>query len=172
MGRKLVKPSFSYAAQLCEMRERLLKENSRFPGCGHLERYSDISEWLCEIEKEENARQEEIFLYVSGDRLLGMIEIRKTLNAYLYNYGGQIGYTVHPEERRKGYGSEMLGKILPCCRALGFKEVLVTCVDFNTASEKIIRKNGGVYQDTRDFKEGGVSLKRFLIDTGEEKKSL
>ena len=34
-------------------------------------------------------------------------------------------------------------------RELGIKKALVTCADWNKASEGVILANGGVYEDTR-----------------------
>ena len=39
------------------------------------------------------------------DRLVGIMDFRRRLNPYLLNYGGNIGYSVRPSERGKGYAS-------------------------------------------------------------------
>ena len=37
-----------------------------------------------------------------------MIQLRHCFNDYLERYGGHIGYSVRPDERRKGYAAWML----------------------------------------------------------------
>ena len=60
------------------------------------------------------------------DRLVGIMDFRRRLNPYLLNYGGNIGYSVRPSERGKGYAAQMLRLVLPKCRAAGESRVLIT----------------------------------------------
>ena len=76
-----------------------------------------------------------------------MINIRHTLNEYLYNYGGHIGYSVRKNERRKGYAKEMLKIALEECMKLGINKVLLTCDADNIASTKTIKSCGGILED-------------------------
>ena len=39
----------------------------------------------------------------SDNKIVGMISIRLKLNKALWNFGGNIGYSIRPSERRKGY---------------------------------------------------------------------
>lgn len=39
------------------------------------------------------------------DRLVGIMDFRRRLNQNLLNYGGNIGYSVRPSERGKGYAA-------------------------------------------------------------------
>lgn len=81
------------------------------------------------------------------NKLLGMINIRHTLNDYLYNYGGHIGYNVRKIERKKGYAKEMLKIALEECRRLEMKKVLITCDADNIASMKTIKFCGGILEN-------------------------
>ncbi|ASZ09228.1 GNAT family N-acetyltransferase [Mesoplasma chauliocola] len=94
-----------------------------------------------------------------NDNFVGIINIRLKLNEYLLNYGGHIGYSVSPENRNKGIATEMLSQALEVCKKEGIYEVLVTCT--NQASEKVIIKNGGLFEDIRS--DGKTSFKRFWI---------
>ena len=83
------------------------------------------------------------WLLSDDEVLIGEVHIRHRLTQELEDYGGHIGYMVRPGERKKGYGTMMLAMALEKSLALGFKRVMVTCEPGNTASARIICKNGG-----------------------------
>jgi predicted acetyltransferase len=87
--------------------------------------------------------------YVSGAEYLGRLAIRHSLNAFLLEEGGHIGYDVRPTARRKGYATAMLREALPIARSLGITQTLVTCDVDNVASRKVIEAAGGVFEDER-----------------------
>lgn len=101
------------------------------------------------------------FLAVEGDQIVGRVSIRHSLNDWLLNYGGNIGYGVRPEFRKRGYATEILKQSLEYCRGLGLERVLVTCNDSNEASSKTIEKCGGVLENkVLEQIEGGERLVR------------
>lgn len=102
------------------------------------------------------------FAVRKGDgRIVGIIDLRHTLNDFLKDYGN-CGYSVRPSERRKGYGTEMLRQL--CCvgRQAGMEELRLSVMRANTASVRTIQKNGGVYE--RSFEEQGATADIYLID--------
>jgi predicted acetyltransferase len=103
------------------------------------------------------------WLLDSRNTVLGAVNIRHRLNQHLYNCGGHIGYGVCPSERRKGYATLILSFALEKTRELGLKKVLVVCDQGNTASERTIIKNGGVF-DSEYIEENGNVVRRFWID--------
>ena len=98
----------------------------------------------------------------SDGRMLGTLQVRHTLNEYLLHFGGHIGYSVRPDERRKGYASWMLRKALAYCRTLGLERVLITCDADNEASRRTIIKCGGVYENTEPH--DGEAVERYWIE--------
>ena len=54
--------------------------------------------------------------------------------------GGHIGYVIRPSERRKGYGTLILGLALVQAHACGLDRVRFTCNTENIASARIIEK--------------------------------
>ena len=54
------------------------------------------------------------------------------------------GYTIHPLERRKGYGTRLLALTVAQARLQGASRVQVSCRTTNLGSAKIIQQNGGV----------------------------
>ena len=92
-----------------------------------------------------------------------MIQVRHYFNDYLSKYGGHIGYSIKPNERRKGYATSMLKAVLPYCKEIGLDKILISCIDSNIGSEKTILKNGGVYESTVYERKEKCRLKRFWI---------
>ena len=142
-----------------EYREEFKAFSSPMDGTDLLGVTEDTKEW---VEKEngmwrkENLREGYVpsTLLVAKRRqdvrVVGMINIRHTLNDYLLKCGGNIGYSVRPTERGKGYGKKMLSLSLPYLKALGNNRALVTCNVTNEASRRIITSNNGVYENTID----------------------
>jgi len=81
--------------------------------------------------------------------ILGAINLRHQLNQYLYQYGGHIGYGIHPMYRGKGYGKMMLELALPLFRKISDEGdcILITCNKENIASAKVILSCGGVLEN-------------------------
>jgi len=98
----------------------------------------------------------------SDDTLLGTVNIRSLDTDYFIWFGGNIGYSVRPSERRKGYATRMLALALEECRKAGLQQVLVTCHPDNVASRETIAKNGGVPENEVTDKSGERYL-RFWI---------
>ena len=59
---------------------------------------------------------------------------------------GNVSYEVRPNERRKGYGTAMLGLLLEICSNKGQEWVCVSSKKGNEASRKIIESHGGMFE--------------------------
>ena len=90
--------------------------------------------------------------WVDGDDYLGRIAIRHTLNDFLLDVGGHIGYDVRPTRRREGHATAMLRGALPWALDLGIDPALVTCDQDNVGSVRVIEAAGGVLEDVRGIK--------------------
>ena len=97
------------------------------------------------------------------NRVIGMINIRHRLNNFLLNEYGNIGYSVRPTERGKGYANQILCLGLNECKKIGLNKVLLVCAKNNIASERVIRHNGGIYWNKIDTKCEGKDTKRYWI---------
>ena len=109
---ELIQPNKSYEKQAIEYIQEFYKYNSNINGVGGLYRYLDnYDAWLKKLEEdrtrkmtEEKVPAETYFLVRKSDnKIVGMINIRLQLNEKLKAFGGNIGYSIRPTERRKGY---------------------------------------------------------------------
>lgn len=84
-----------------------------------------------------------LFWAIEDGKYIGRIQLRHELNDKLRNHGGHIGYAVRPSERNKGYATRMLAAALEKARDIGLTEVLMTTMEDNVPSRKVIEANGG-----------------------------
>ncbi|MDF2685069.1 MAG: acetyltransferase [Clostridia bacterium] len=139
-------------------------------GDGGLDCTATYEEWLVKITNDldknkitANRVPSTTYFAVIDDRIVGTIQIRHELNAFLLSYGGHIGYGIRPTERRKGYATKMLSLALEKSKALGLKRVLVSCDKANIGSAKTIINNGGILENEVTEENGNV-YQRYWID--------
>ncbi len=101
---------------------------------------------------------------VRGSRILGSCNLRHRLTEALRDFGGHIGYSVRPLERRKGYATLLLKLALEKARQLGISRALVTCDKNNAASVRVIQKNGGLMDSESYSAQAGRVTQRYWID--------
>ncbi len=149
MSLKLLRPTAAYGEQVMAMRAEMLANGDGFDGCAGLRKIDSYEKWMdFEGRSKPGLPPSHVFLCVreEDDRVVGILEYRPLATPVLQKYGGSIGYSVSPAERRKGYAGEMLRLVLPICKALGETRLLLTCDPANVASRKTIVKNGGVLE--------------------------
>lgn len=168
-----VRPSMEYAEEVWAYKNEFLENNDSMDGCGPLRRARDMKEYLeivnSYLHKETLPEKMVIasqFLCIrkSDKRLVGMIQVRHYFNDYLEKYAGNIGYSVRPCERKKGYATWMLKNIQPFCKSIKLDKILVSCLDDNEGSRRTILNNGGVYDGTVFCETEKVNLERYWIE--------
>lgn len=170
---KLTEPTTAYEKDIWQFRREILSSNDKdkFAGCGTLEKCSSAQEWIDAVNLHKTAKNcpedrvpSNIYIAVRehDNRIVGIIDLRHHINhPILGTWGGHMGYYVRPDERGKGYAKEMVRQNLQKCRALNIPRVLITCDADNSASEKVILANGGVYE--KSIEVDGSIIKRYWI---------
>jgi predicted acetyltransferase len=90
--------------------------------------------------------------------------LRHRLNERSIIEGGHIGYDVPPSQRGRGYATLLLRLTLLRAGEMGLRKVLVTCDFDNAASERVILKNGGVYENQMESEYSGKMVNRYWIE--------
>ena len=93
--------------------------------------------------------QSTLYFWIVGDKIIWAIDIRHNIiHPSLRDYSGHIGYWVRPSERGKWYATQMLALWLIEAKKLWIEKVLISCHPDNPVSQKVILKNGWVYEKT------------------------
>lgn len=88
-------------------------------------------------------------------KIVGIIDIRHNLeNEFLAQYGGHIGFSVRPGERKKGYATEILKMGIEYAKSLNIEKLMIACFSDNIPSIKTIIKCGGVLSETKIYTGG------------------
>ena len=75
---------------------------------------------------------------IDQDGYAGWINLRHTLNAYLEQTYGHIGYCVTPSKRGMGYAKKAVEQLMQHAAEMGLDEVLLACDEDNIGSHKVI----------------------------------
>ena len=169
----LIEPTTEYSRQIQSYRKEFLDSGDSMDGTGDLRKFDDPREWIDYVEKHKDPQTvpegrvpstQFIFVREEDSKIVGMIDIRHHLNEFLELFGGHIGYSVAPSERRKGYATQMLKEALSVCKDLGIRKVLITCIKDNEGSRRTILNNGGMYESTVYEPDENVYLERYWIE--------
>ena len=167
----LIEPTMEYDKQIQAFREEFLNSGD-MDGSSHLRHFLKTDEWIRHTEEYKNSDSpngfvrttQYIFVRENDKKVVGVLQIRHRLNDVLEKFGGYIGYSIAPSERKKGYGTLMLKTALSKCKMLGIKKLLVTCIEGNEGSKRVILNNGGKYESTVYWEERKCNIERYWID--------
>lgn len=125
-----------------------------------------IEEWEKDNNDIDKVHLFPYWLFDNND-VIGLVIIKNNtdVDEMWREYGGNISYVILPSYRNMGYGTISLTLALDKCKELGLNSVLVTCLDDNIGSMKIIEKNNGVLKDiVKDKYKDDKLLRRYIIN--------
>ena len=93
----------------------------------------------------------------------GISDIRLSTNDFILTYAGQIGYSVRPSFRGKGYANKILELASKEAANHYFNRMLFTCNEPNITSSKVIERNGGILGKII-LHSAFPNVKRYLIN--------
>lgn len=172
----LEKPNLNRKEEALEYINEFLENNSEIHGVSGLNKHiDDYENWLKFIEENWNREVSEVlvpshtyfFVRKDDNKIVGMIDIRLALNETLKKYGGNIGYSIRPSERRKGYNKINLYLALKICDENGLDKVMLDCDKANLGSANTIKSLGGVLTKEEYNNEVKTVMQDYWIDVRE-----
>lgn len=173
---QLVKPSILYKDEILAYRREFESGGETLHGTGGLADYDRVEEWLAHAAAmgaratcpPELVPSSTLLCVRADGKLVGMIDIRHELNEYLGRFGGHIGYSIRPSERRKGYAVQQLRLGLAAAGELGLDRVLITCGRDNEGSRRTILACGGVLENEVLDPADGMWTQRYWVEVRHE----
>lgn len=157
-------PTIQHELMANQFKEEFFEHNERVINGSALLDQMDYKEWLNNTKRNRNPETVRgdwvvattFFAIRKSDRkIIGIIDIRHNLeNKFLAEYGGHIGYAVRPNERRKGYATQILKMALEYGKSLNLTKVMLGCYTDNIASIKTITKCGGILTKSKPYVDG------------------
>ena len=159
-----LREGFDFGTQPCASTESVEEIEADF--AGHIARITDQSGTVRLPTGEAVPKVPFSVLWlVEDDSFIGQLNLRHELNDYLRQWGGHIGFAIRPSRRRQGYGRLILALGLEECRRRGMERILVTCLEDNRGSARVIEANGGVLVNAVADPAGRGRLRRYWISS-------
>ena len=167
----LEKPSLKRKEDIIDFLDEFKRHKSDINGAGGLEKiysgysFAEALKLCLKLEIDDYASKlgwcpGKTFLLIRDldKKIIGVINIRWNLTEEMMQFAGNIGYSIRPTERLKGYNKINLYLGLIEAKKLGLDEVILGCVKTNIGSDKTIKALGG------KLKKENVDTNVYTID--------
>lgn len=168
---KLVRPTEKFKGRALRFKQEFFDHGEMIMnGSELLDKTDDYNVWLKSIIDNTNIETvntdwvvtDTFFAVDETDEIIGIIDLRHTLNDFLKDFGN-CGYSVRPSERRKGYATEMLRLLLVYAKNIGMNELHLSVERDNEPSIKTIIKNGGIYERSFEFEGEQADIYKIVL---------
>lgn len=176
----LEEPSLERKNEIIDYINEFVKYKSDINGTGSLDKilegytFEQALDICLNMKNEEYAKklgrcQGKTFLLIrkNDNKIIGTINIRWNLTEQMKHFGGNIGYSIRPTERRKGYNKINLYLGLIESKKLGLDKVMLDCDINNLGSSKTIEALGGKLDRTEIDPDDGILTKVYWINVDE-----
>jgi predicted acetyltransferase len=168
MDRSLIKPNAEFESSYREY-IRELGDEERYPFPLDFD-HSEFSSLLARLADFEAGRSLPVdyvasstYWLVEAGEILGVSNLRHTLNEEIRRCGGHIGLGIRPSQRGRGLGAELMSLTIQEAKKRGIDEVHIHCYKSNPASAKIIAANGGVLHSEIEEGVSANVVQRFVV---------
>lgn len=168
VARSLIKPDIEYKASYREYIRELGNEE-RYPFPLDFD-HSDFASLLGRLDDLEAGRDlpsgyvaSSTYWLVDAGEVIGVSNLRHTLNEEIRRCGGHIGLGIRPSRRGRGLGAELMALTIQEAWKRGIDEVQIHCYKSNPASARIIESNGGVLHSEISEAQPERIVQRFLV---------
>lgn len=168
---KLIRPTKELKEKALDFRQEFFDNGEKvINGSELLDQTENYDDWLASVTANTSAKTvnpawvvtDTLFAVDETEKIVGIIDLRHTLNDFLRDLGNS-GYSVRPSERRKGIASEMLRQLLTIAVQSGMTELHLSVEKTNEPSIKTITKNGGVYERSFEFEGEPADIYRIVL---------
>lgn len=156
---KLIAPDISYQQSYHRYIQELGDEE-RYPFPLDFD-YQDFPAYLSRLKEIEQGINlptgyvpSSTYWLVQNDELIGVSNLRHSLNDSIRHAGGHIGLSIRPSQRRKGLSKTLLQLTIGKAKAMGIETVHIHCYRHNAASARMIRACGGVLESEVILNQG------------------
>ena len=176
----LEEPSMKRKDEIIEYISEFVLYHSNINGTGELDEileglpFEKVLARCLNMQYEEYAKKlgrcpAKTFLLIreNDNRIVGTINVRWNLTEKMKQFGGNIGYSIRPTERRNGYNKINLYLGLMEAQKLGLDRVMLDCDVNNIASDKTMQALGGVLERTEIDPSDGILTNVYWFNVDE-----